>query len=122
MPKKILIIEDNAKNRTILKDILSFHKYEVIEAEDGKAGIELAKQEHPDLIFMDIQMPVMDGFTAGKILKTMPETKNIKLFALTSFAMKSDQEKSVEIGFDDYITKPFELKDLINKIRNAIGQ
>ena len=112
MSKKILVVEDNDKNRMLIKDIMQYHGYEVIEAENGKIGVELAKQHLPDLILMDIQMPVMDGFTAIALLKEDPATKSIRMIALTSFAMKGDREKIMHAGFDDYIAKPIDTRKL----------
>ena len=109
---KILIIEDNAKNRMLIRDVLEYHGYNVLEAEDGAAGIAAAMEWHPDLILMDIQMPVIDGMTAVQLLRNAPETKEIKMIALTSFAMKGDREKFLAAGFDDYIAKPIDTRKL----------
>jgi two-component system cell cycle response regulator DivK len=117
---KILIVEDNEKNRTLVKDVLEYHGYEVIEAGNGKEGIKIAKENNPDLILMDIQMPVMSGYDAIKILKNNPETKNIKIIALTSFAMKGDKEKIMEEGFDDYIAKPIDIRRLPELVKKAL--
>ena len=118
--KKILIVEDNEKNRLLIKDILLYYGYEVIEAENGKEGLEQAKKHLPDLILLDIQMPVMDGFTAIKMLKDDPATKNIKIIALTSFAMKGDRENIMEAGFDDYIAKPFDTRKLPEMVKKYV--
>ncbi|MBI5555976.1 MAG: response regulator [Elusimicrobia bacterium] len=118
MPKKILVVEDNEKNMTLLRDILTYHKYEVLEAQDGQTAIKIAREQKPDLILMDIQMPVLDGFTAAKILKNEAQTKDIKIIGITSFAMKGDKEKILEAGFDDYIPKPIDtrlLPELVKK-------
>ena len=112
MQKRILIVEDNPQNRLLVKDVLEFHGYEIIEAADGQSGIEMAKNHKPDLILMDIQMPVMDGITAGKILRENPDTKNIKMIAVTSFAMLGDKERVMEAGFDHYIAKPINTREL----------
>ena len=117
---KILIVEDNEKNRTLVKDVLEYHGYEVIEAGNGKEGIKMAKEHKPDLILMDIQMPVMSGYDAIKILKNNPETKDIKIIALTSFAMKGDKEKIMEEGFDDYIAKPIDIRRLPELVKEAL--
>jgi CheY-like chemotaxis protein len=117
---KILIVEDNEKNRTLVKDVLEYHGYEVIEAGNGKEGIKIAKENNPDLILMDIQMPVMSGYDAIKILKNNPETKDIKIIALTSFAMKGDKEKIMEEGFDDYIAKPIDIRRLPELVKEAL--
>lgn len=118
--KKILIIEDNPQNRLLLKDILEFNGYTVLEAENGEIGIQMARLHQPDLMLMDLQMPVMDGFTAGKILKGDPETKGIILIAVTSFAMKGDREKTLEAGFDGYISKPFNTRELPEVIKRFL--
>jgi len=120
MAKKILIVEDNEKNRLLIKDILLYHGYEVIEAENGKEGVRMAKGYLPDLILMDIQMPVMDGFTAIKMLKDDPATKNIKIIALTSFAMKGDRGSIMGAGFDDYIAKPFDTRKLPGMVKRYV--
>lgn len=117
---KVLVVEDNAQNRLLVKDLLEFHGFVIIEAENGEEGIRLARAEKPDLILMDIQMPVMDGFSAGKILKEDPETKGIKLLAVTSFAMKGDREKVMAAGFDGYISKPIDTRGLPGLIRKFL--
>jgi two-component system cell cycle response regulator DivK len=117
---KILIVEDNEKNRTLVKDVLEYHGYEVIEAGNGKEGIKIAKENNPDLILMDIQMPVMSGFDAIKILRNNSETKDIKIIALTSLAMKGDKEKCMEEGFDDYMAKPIDIRRLPEVVKKAL--
>jgi len=112
MPYKILIVEDNTNNRSLLLDILNFHGFEVSVAVDGLQGVTLAKQQMPDLILMDIQMPGMDGMTAGKILKGDPATSKLKIIALTSFAMQGDEEKFMAAGFDGYLSKPVDTREL----------
>jgi CheY-like chemotaxis protein len=112
MGHRILVIEDNPQNRILVKDVLEFHGYEIIEAADGQTGIEMAKNHKPDLILMDIQMPTMDGITAGKIIRGDPDTKNIKMIAVTSFAMLGDKERIMEAGFDHYIAKPINTREL----------
>jgi CheY-like chemotaxis protein len=114
---KILIVEDNEKNRTLLKDLLHYHGYITIGAKDGAEGIALAKEHLPDLILLDIQMPVMDGLTALKVLKESDETRNIKVIALTSFAMKGDKEKLLAAGFEHYISKPIDTRELPKLIK-----
>jgi CheY-like chemotaxis protein len=118
MSHTILIVEDNRNNSTLLGDILSFHGYEIAVASDGSEGIDLARKLMPDLILMDIQMPKMDGMTAGAILKGNPETRGLKIIALTSFAMRGDKEKFIAAGFDGYLSKPIstrELPDMVKK-------
>jgi CheY-like chemotaxis protein len=120
MPSKILVVEDNEKNRTLIRDILLYRGYEVIEAENGEKGVEQAKKHVPDLILMDIQMPVMDGFKAIAILKSDPATNSIRMIALTSFAMKGDKERFLEAGFDDYIAKPINTRALPELVKKYI--
>ena len=108
----ILIVEDNENNRSLLRDILIFHGYEVSVAADGQEGVALARELKPDLILMDIQMPGMDGMTAGAILKGDPATSGLKIVAITSFAMRGDQEKILAAGFDGYLSKPISTREL----------
>ncbi len=112
MPHKILIVEDNRNNASLLRDILSFHGYEIAEASDGNLGVELARELMPDLILMDIQMPGLDGMTAGSILKGDPATSGLKIIALTSFAMRGDRDKFLAAGFDGYLSKPINTREL----------
>ena len=125
MQHRILIVEDNENNRSLLRDILRFHGHEVAVASDGQEGIALARELMPDLILMDIQMPGLDGMTAGRILKGDPVTSGLKIIALTSFAMQGDQEKFMSAGFDGYLSKPIntrELPDLISRWLNVEGK
>lgn len=112
MPQKILIVEDNDHNRSLFSDILVFHGYQVSLATDGQEGVLLAREMMPDLILMDIQMPGMDGLTAGSLLKEDPATSGLKIVALTSFAMRGDQEKFLAAGFDGYLAKPISTREL----------
>lgn len=112
MTAKILIIEDNDNNRNLLKDLLEYHGYEVAMAADGLQGVAMARELLPDLILMDIQMPGLDGISALNILKGEPTTGNLKIVALTSFAMQGDQEKFLAAGFDAYISKPINTREL----------
>ena len=109
---RILVVEDNENNRCLLWDILTFHGYEVSLADDGKEGVALARELMPDLILMDIQMPGMDGMTANGILKGDPATSGLKIIALTSFAMQGDREKFLAAGFDGYLSKPVDTREL----------
>lgn len=112
MPHKILIAEDNENNRNLIRDILTFYGYEVSEAADGQKAVDLARELMPDLILMDIQMPGMDGMTAACTLKGDPATSGLKIIALTSFAMQGDQEKLLTVGFDGYLSKPINTREL----------
>lgn len=112
MSHKILIVEDNQNNRSLIRDILVFHGYDVTEASDGQGGVTLAREIDPDLILMDIQMPGLDGMTACGILKGDPATSRLKIVALTSFAMRGDREKFLGAGFDGYLSKPINTREL----------
>lgn len=112
MSKKILIVEDIPMNRRLIGDILKYHGYEIYEAADGEEGIRMAREHIPDLIIMDLQMPVMNGYGAIEILKNDSETKHIKILAVTSFAMAGDRKKVLETGADDYISKPINTREL----------
>jgi len=120
MAQRILVVEDNPQNRMLLKDLLEFHGFEILEAANGEEGIAAARKEMPDLILMDLQMPVLDGFAAGKILKEDPATKHIKIIAVTSFAMVGDRERVMEAGFDDYISKPIDTRGLPTLLKKML--
>jgi CheY-like chemotaxis protein len=117
MAHKILIVEDNATNRTLLRDILAFHGYEVTMASEGLEAVSLARELMPELILMDIQMPGMDGMTACGILKGDPATSGLKIIALTSFAMGGDQDKFLKNGFDGYLSKPINTRELPDQVK-----
>ena len=113
---KILLVEDNEDNRDMLSRRLERKDFIVALAVDGQDGVNKAKEELPDIILMDMSLPVMDGWEATKALKASPETGNIPIIALTAHAMSSDREKAIEAGCDDYDTKPVDFKRLIDKI------
>ena len=115
MPK-ILLVEDNEMNRDMLSRRLIRRGYEVVMAEDGAKGVELANSESPDLILMDLSLPIMDGWEATRTLKANDSTKAIPVIALTAHAMKSDEDKAKEAGCDDFDTKPVDLNRLIEKM------
>jgi two-component system cell cycle response regulator len=120
MPKKILVIEDNEQNRILMRQILKYHGYDVLEAVDGQAGLEMARERMPDLILLDLQMPVMGGFAVIKELRKTPELSKLKVIAVTSFAMKGDREKALEAGFDEYVTKPIDTRKFIEIVKNIM--
>lgn len=121
MNRTILIVEDNANNRVLMSDLLSYHGYTVLEANNGEEGIEMARENMPDLVLMDIQMPVMDGFAAARILKDDPITSQLRLIALTSFAMHGDRERILSAGFNDYIAKPIDTREFLLTIKSYLG-
>ncbi len=113
MAKLILIVEDEPRNLTLLRDLLQVSGYKTIEATDGEQGVELVKAKKPDLILMDVQMPKMDGLEATRILKADASTGNIPVLVLTSYAMKGDKERILEAGCDGYLAKPLDIKELL---------
>jgi CheY-like chemotaxis protein len=115
MPK-ILLVEDNEMNRDMLSRRLTRRGYQIAIAVDGAEGVAMAHSETPDLILLDMSLPVLDGWEAARQLKAKPETKSIPIIALTAHAMAGDREKALEAGCDDYDTKPIELPRLLDKI------
>lgn len=114
---KILLVEDNEMNRDMLSRRLKRRGYEVIIAVDGLQGVAMASSEHPDLVLMDMSLPVMDGWEATKTIKANPDTSCIPVIALTAHAMSGDRTKALEAGCNDYDTKPIELSRLLAKIQ-----
>jgi two-component system cell cycle response regulator DivK len=119
---KILLVEDNEMNRDMLKRRLKRKGYDVFIAVDGAEGVELSQTQHPDLILMDMSLPVMDGWQATQKIKTHPKTKNIPVIALTAHAMAGDREKCLAAGCNDYDTKPIEFPRLLQKIEVLLQQ
>jgi CheY-like chemotaxis protein len=119
MPK-ILLVEDNEMNRDMLSRRLEKRGYTLSIAADGGAGVDLAKSGAPDLILMDMSLPVIDGWEATKLLKADPLTKNIPIIALTAHAMDSDRVMALQAGCDDFDTKPVELSRLLGKIAELL--
>jgi CheY-like chemotaxis protein len=120
MPK-ILLVEDNEMNRDMLSRRLVRRGYKVVIAVDGQMGIDMARVEAPDLILMDMSLPVMDGWEATRTLKASDATRHIPVIALTAHAMSTDREKAIEAGCDDYDTKPIELPRLLAKMEALIA-
>lgn len=120
MPKLVLV-EDNEDNRDMLSRRLQKKGFSVSIAVNGEEALEIVRRELPDLVLMDISLPVMDGFEATKRLKSAEETKHIPIIALTAHAMSGDREKAIEAGCDDYDTKPVELPRLLSKIQGLLG-
>lgn len=114
--RKILLVEDNEMNRDMLSRRLMRKGFEVVQAVDGKSGVEMAESQLPDLVLMDMSLPVLDGWEATRRLKANPSTRAIPVIALTAHAMSSDREKALEAGCDDYDTKPVDLPRLLGKI------
>ena len=121
MSKRILVVDDQEDLRGVLRDLLAGSGYTVIEAADGEVGVAKAKSDRPDLILMDIQMPVIDGYEATRRIKVDPNLKSIPIVAVSSFAMKGDEEKARAAGCDHYVTKPYSPMQLLRLIRGFLG-
>ena len=121
MSKRILVVDDQEDLRGVLRDLLTGSGYTVIEAADGEAGVAKAKSDRPDLILMDIQMPVIDGYEATRQIKSDPALNPIPIVAVSSFAMKGDEEKARAAGCDHYVTKPYSPMQLLRLIRGLLG-
>ncbi len=119
--KKILVVEDNPVNRSLLEEVLQAHGYEVLIAKNGEEGIEKAKAEQPDLILMDIYMPGMDGYEAARNIRDDPASSSIKIIAVTSLAMKGDRERILEAGFEAYMSKPIDTRALARLVKEMLG-
>jgi CheY-like chemotaxis protein len=117
----ILLVEDNEMNRDMLSRRLKRKGFDVVMAFDGRQGVDMAHEHKPELILLDMSLPVMDGWTAARALKDSEETKDIPVIALTAHAMAGDREKALEAGCDDYDTKPVEFKRLLGKINQHLG-
>jgi two-component system, cell cycle response regulator DivK len=120
MSKRILVVEDQLDNRQILRDLLENAGYEMIEAEDGEAALVAAAAHKPDLILMDIQLPILDGYEATRRIKADPELRATPIIVVTSYALSGDETKAREAGCDAYVTKPFSPRNLLAKIREYL--
>jgi CheY-like chemotaxis protein len=120
MPR-LLYVEDNEMNRDMLSRRLQRRGFEVLIASDGEQGVAMAAAEKPDLILMDMSLPVLDGWQATRRLKAAPDTRRIPIIGLTAHAMATDRDKCLEAGCDDYDTKPVELGRLLEKIERLLG-
>jgi two-component system cell cycle response regulator DivK len=118
---RILLVEDNETNRNMLTRRLVRRGYEVVTAADGECALAMAVSESPDLILMDMSLPLLDGWEATRRLKAAPDTQRIPIVALTAHAMSSDRDKALEAGCDDYDTKPVELPRLLEKIETLLA-
>jgi two-component system cell cycle response regulator DivK len=121
MSKKILVVEDTEDNRQILRDLLGMAGYEMVEAHDGAQGVAMAAEHRPDLILMDIQMPVLDGYEATRRIKADPALAAIPIVAVTSYALSGDEQKARDAGCNDYIAKPYSPRQMLAKVREILG-
>jgi two-component system, cell cycle response regulator DivK len=121
MNKRILVVEDTDDNRQIMRDLLTGAGYDLIEAVDGAEGVAAAQRERPDLILMDIQLPVIDGYEATRRLKADPATTHIPIIAVTSYALSGDESKAFAAGCNAYVAKPFSPRQLLGKVREMLA-
>jgi two-component system cell cycle response regulator DivK len=121
MTKRILVIEDQEDNRQILRDLFANVGYDMIEAGDGREGVAVAARERPDLILMDIQLPIMDGYEATRRIKADPALKHVPIIAVTSYALSGDEGKAMAAGCDAYITKPYSPRQLLAKVKEFLA-
>ena len=117
---RILVVEDNDRNLKLVRDVLVFAGFEVLEAQTGEQGVAIAETTLPDLVLMDLQLPGIDGAEALRRLRDNPATAELPVVAVTAFAMKEDGERTRQAGFDGYITKPLSVRSLPDQIRNYL--
>ena len=122
MADLILLIEDNEKNMKLARDLLRYHGFETIEATNAEDGLTLARDRQPKIVFMDIQLPGMDGVTALGHLRADPRTERIPVVAMTASVMKEDRERFDKAGFDGFITKPIDVRQFPQQVRDAIAR
>jgi two-component system, cell cycle response regulator DivK len=120
MSKRILVVEDQEDNRQIIRDMLSATDYELTEAENGEQALASIAKQRPDLILMDIQLPIMDGYEATRRIKADPALKSIPIIAVTSYALSGEEQKARAWGCDDYVPKPYSPRHLLTKIRQYL--
>lgn len=119
--KTVLLVEDNEDNRTVYRTILEHFGYTVIEAQNGEDGVRRAREDRPNLILMDISIPVIDGWEATRILKSEEGTRDIPIIALTAHALATDRSKATEVGCDGYLAKPCEPRRVVAEVERFIG-
>jgi len=122
MNKTILVVEDQEDNRQILRDLLISAGFLMIEAHDGEQALAIARSQRPDLILMDIQLPLVDGYEATRSIKRDPELKHIPVIAVTSYALSGDEQRAREAGCDGYVAKPYSTRNLLAKIGQFLEQ
>jgi two-component system cell cycle response regulator DivK len=122
MSRRILVVEDQDDNRRIIRDLLSSVGYEMIEALDGESGVRLAASQRPDLILMDIQLPVLDGYEATRRIRQNPDLDQIPIVAVTSYALSGDDAKAVAAGCNAYVAKPFSPRQLLATSSELLGE
>ena len=120
MSKRILVVEDHADNRQIIRDMLAPTDYEITEAENGEEALAAIAKQRPDLILMDIQLPIMDGYAAARRIKADPALRTILIIAVTSYALNGEERIARAAGCDDYVPKPFSPRQLLAKVRHYL--
>jgi two-component system cell cycle response regulator DivK len=120
MKKRILVVEDQLDNRQILHDLLTNAGFDIVEALNGEEAIASAQASQPDLILMDIQLPILDGYEATRRIKSHPDLKSIPIIVVTSYALSGDEQKARLAGCDDYVAKPFSPRLLLAKIKEYV--
>ena len=121
MSKHILIVEDQEDNRRILRDLLGNAGYELVEAESGEEALTAVEAQRPDLILMDIQLPVMDGYEATRRIRSNPDMKAVPVIAMTAYALAGDEAKALAAGCNAYITKPYSPRALLAKVKEYLA-
>ena len=118
--QRILVVEDNERNLKLIRDVLQFAGYEIVEASSGEQGVALAQDCDPDLVLMDLQLPQMDGMEALRLLRESARTRDVPVVAVTAFAMKEDRERAFGAGFDGYLEKPISIRALPEQVRGFL--
>lgn len=121
MKNTVLVVEDEPFNRKLIRDILAHRGTAVIEAANGREGVDLAVEMNPGLILMDIQLPGMNGMEATRLIKANPASRHIPIVALTGYAMDGDEKRMREAGCDGYLSKPFKIKELLKMVDSFLG-
>ena len=119
--KKVLLVEDNEDNRIVFATVLRHFGYDVLEAEDGESGLRMARSEQPDIVLMDISIPVVDGWEATRVLKDDVQTASIPVIAVTAHALAEDRARAREIGFDGFLAKPVQPRLVVEEVQRFIG-
>ena len=120
MSKRVLVVEDQEDNRQILRDLLASTGYEIIEAQNGQEALLAARTQSPDLILMDIQLPVLDGYEATRRIKAQPDLRHIPIIVVTSYALSGDEDKARATGCDAYVAKPYSARKLLEMINRYL--
>ncbi len=121
MTPRVLIVEDNPLNRKLIRDILIFQGYDVVEAPSGEEGIELARVNAPDIVLMDLQLPGIDGYQTMRRLRAEPHSAPMAIIAVTAFAMKDDRDRALAAGFDGYLSKPIDVRRLSEQLTSIVA-